>query len=154
MFNFQMYCMLKHCHFLLKKIEMPLLFFQKKILENCVCRTQVMPWCPAEVAPSCHIPIPQHIDTTLKTWYLICQSCKCGHFFENYIFIFNVLIASFQFHIDCLQTLRGGWYTNWLHHVCAKFKIDGLKTVDKVTTCTTYWSLTLKLSKLKIPEFC
>ena len=90
-------------------------------LENCVCKTQVMPPCPKPVLTPCPILThdPQHIQSILETnvWNvkvkiavilskIIFLSAKQNHAHLQYAFN-----SCAKFQNECLKTLRGVDYT-------------------------------------------
>ena len=79
-------------------------------LENCACKTQVMPPSPKPVLTPC--PIFTHDPQQ-------CQSQNCSNFVKSYIFECKKTHAHLQyafnscakFQNECLKTLRGVDYT-------------------------------------------
>ena len=103
-------------------LQMP--FWKKKKIENCVCKTQVMPPCPKPVLTPCSILIhdPHHIPSILETnvWnvkvkiavilskiiILCAKKKKKTHAHLQYAFN-----SCAKFQNECLKTLKGVDYT-------------------------------------------
>ena len=94
---------------------------KKKKLENCVCKTQVMPPCPKPVLTPCPILThdPQHIQSILETnvWNVkvkiaVILSKNIFLCAKKHKYIFNMLLIAVQkFQNECLKTLKGADYT-------------------------------------------
>ena len=91
-----------------------------KKLENCVCKTQVMPPCPKPVLTPCPILThdPQHIQSILETnvWNVKVKIAVilskiiilCAKTHAHLQYVFN---SCAKFQNECLKTLRGDDYT-------------------------------------------
>ena len=94
-------------------------FFKKK-LENCVCKTQVMPPCPKPVLIPCSI-LTLTLNTFNQYWRLMSemsksklqQFCQKLYFCEqkNTCISSNAFNSCAKFQNECLKTLRGIDYT-------------------------------------------